>query len=183
MNEVEKFFDGIIKSIPNEDPNRQGLIKTPKRAADSFRFLTSGYSQNLDEVINGALFDMERGNMIVVKNIEFFSLCEHHLLPFYGHCHVGYYPKDKVLGLSKIPRIVEFYARRLQMQETLSNQIAQTIMDVTGCEGVGVRMEGMHMCSAMRGVQKKDSSMVTCVALGNFKEKDVWDNFVAEVKY
>ncbi len=151
-----------------ENPDREGLAKTPERVAEAYKYLTRGYSQELDKVINGAVFESEANNMIVCKDIEIYSLCEHHMLPFYGVCHIGYIAKDKVLGVSKLARIVDFYARRLQIQERLTSQIAHTIKDEVEAEGVGVVMECRHMCMMMRGVQKQHSSMVTSSVLGSF---------------
>ncbi len=154
-----------------EDPERQGLIKTPERVERSLRYLTRGYGQTLEEVVGGALFDAEGDDMVIVRDIEFFSMCEHHLLPFTGKCHVGYIPKGKVLGVSKIARIVDMYARRLQLQERLTRQIAEAIMKVTGAEGVGVVMEARHLCMQMRGVEKQHSVMTTSSALGSFRRE------------
>ena len=152
-----------------ETPERQGLQRTPGRAARALEFLTRGYAQNIDEVVNNALFESDLDEIVLVKDIELYSLCEHHLLPFVGKCHVGYLPQGCVLGLSKVGRIVDMFARRLQIQETLTQQIATTIAEVTGAAGVGVIVEAQHLCMAMRGVQKQHSTMKTSVMLGDFR--------------
>jgi GTP cyclohydrolase I len=165
---VEKSFAKIIESV-GEDIHREGLRDTPKRAAKAFQFLTQGYHQSLDDIVNNALFESDCNEMVVVNNIELYSMCEHHLLPFIGHAHVAYIPKGKVLGLSKVARIVDMFARRLQIQETLTRQIAETIMQVTDASGVGVIIEAKHMCMMMRGVEKQNSVMRTSAMLGNFR--------------
>ncbi|MFT5889601.1 MAG: GTP cyclohydrolase I [Zhongshania sp.] len=166
---MEKAFAEIIKKI-GENPDRDGLLDTPKRAAKAFEFLTEGYRRNVKEVVNDALFESDCNEMVVVSGIELYSLCEHHLLPFIGKCHVAYIPSGKVLGLSKVARIVDLYARRLQIQEGLTAQIANTMMEVTGAQGVGVIIEARHMCMMMRGVQKQNSVMRTSAMLGVFKD-------------
>ncbi len=153
-----------------EDPDREGILKTPGRVAKSLRFLTSGYRQDIDKVLNGALYSVAYDEMVMVKDIEVFSLCEHHLLPFFGRCHVAYVPNGKVIGLSKIPRIVDIFARRLQVQERLTVQIAETIMDKIKPQGVGVIVEARHLCMIMRGVEKQNSVAVTSHMLGVFRE-------------
>lgn len=153
-----------------EDPTREGLIDTPKRVDKSMRFLTSGYSANVDEVINNALFTVDYSEMVIVRDIAFYSLCEHHLLPFFGKCHVAYVPNGKVIGLSKIPRLVDVFSRRLQVQERLTNEIAAVILDKIGPLGVAVVMEGTHLCMAMRGVEKQNSTAVTSAMLGLFRD-------------
>jgi GTP cyclohydrolase I len=158
----------IIEST-GEDIQRPGLLDTPNRAAKAFEYLTSGYHMDLDELINDALFPSDSDEMVIVKDIELFSLCEHHLLPFIGKCHVAYIPNGKVLGLSKVARVVDMYARRLQIQETLAQQIASTIQQVTEARGVGVIVEAKHMCMMMRGVEKQNSSMKTSAMLGTFR--------------
>jgi GTP cyclohydrolase I len=168
MEKFEAAFSSIITEV-GEDPKRDGLLGTPARAAKAMRFLTRGYTQTVDEVVNGALFDSNTSEMILVKDIELYSLCEHHMLPFIGKCHVGYLPTGKVLGLSKIARIVDMYARRLQIQENLTKQIADSIMQVTKASGVGVIIEAQHMCMMMRGVEKQNSVMKTSVMLGHFR--------------
>lgn len=151
-----------------EDPNRDGLKRTPERVAESWKFLTRGYTQDVNEVINSAVFEVEANHMIIVKDIEIYSLCEHHLLPFFGRCHIGYIPRGKVLGVSKLARLVEIFARRLQLQERLTNQIARELMDHLEPEGVGVVIEARHLCMMMRGVEKQNSSMITSAMLGSF---------------
>jgi len=158
----------IIQST-GEDTQRPGLLNTPERAAKAFEYLTSGYHTDLKEVINDALFPSDSEEMVIVKDIELFSLCEHHLLPFIGKCHVAYIPNGKVLGLSKVARVVDMYARRLQIQEALAQQIASTIQQVTSAMGVGVIVEAKHMCMMMRGVEKQNSSMKTSAMLGTFR--------------
>jgi GTP cyclohydrolase I len=153
-----------------EDPSREGLVNTPKRVEKALRFLTSGYSADADSVLNDALFSVDYTEMVIVKDIDFYSLCEHHLLPFFGRCHVAYIPRDKVVGLSKIPRLVEVFSRRLQVQERLTNQIAETITDKVQPLGVAVVMEATHLCMSMRGIQKQNSIAVTSAMLGVFRE-------------
>ena len=172
LEEITKELLGLI----GEDSKRQGLIKTPKRVAESWKFLSQGYHQNLNEIINEAIFDESAKDMIIVKDIEFYSLCEHHLIPFYGKAHVGYIPDGKIIGLSKIPRIIDFYARRLQVQERLTNQIATCIQDLLNPKGVAVIMEGRHFCMLMRGVQKQNSIASTSSMLGAFKDKSTTRN-------
>jgi GTP cyclohydrolase IA len=166
---MEKLVRGILEEI-GENPAREGLVNTPERVARAFRFLTSGYREDIDQILNGALFDVHYDEMVIVKDIEIYSLCEHHLLPFFGKCHVGYIPNKKVIGLSKIPRIVEVFARRLQVQERLTQQIAETIRDKIDPKGVAVIIEGHHLCMMMRGVEKQNSSMITSAMLGMFRE-------------
>src|SRR4029453_9278809 len=153
-----------------EDPEREGLRDTPKRVEKSLRFLTSGYHADIDEVINNALFSVDYSEMVIVKDIDYYSLCEHHLLPFFGKCHVAYLPRTKVIALSNLPRIVDAFSRRLQVQERLTNQIAETILDAIDPLGVGVVMEGTHLCMAMRGVEKQNSFAITSAMLGSFRE-------------
>ena len=170
LDDLTQAFSNVIEAI-GEDPHREGLLRTPRRAAKALAFLTRGYQQDLDEVVNQALFTSNIEEIVVVKDIELYSLCEHHLLPFIGKCHVGYLPKGKVLGLSKVARVVDMYARRLQIQEKLTEQIAQAILTVTGAAGVGVIIEAQHLCMSMRGVEKQHSMMKTSVLLGDFREK------------
>lgn len=153
-----------------EDPEREGVLKTPARVAKSMRFLTSGYRQDIDKVLNGALYSVAYDEMVMVRDIEVFSLCEHHLLPFFGRCHVAYVPNGKVIGLSKIPRLVDVFARRLQVQERLTVQIAETIMEKIKPQGVGVIVEARHLCMIMRGVEKQNSLAVTSHMLGVFRD-------------
>lgn len=152
-----------------EDPSREGLVNTPKRVEKALKFLTSGYDANIDEVLNGALFTVDYNEMVIVKDVDFYSLCEHHLLPFFGKCHVAYIPTTKVIGLSKIPRLVDVFSRRLQVQERLTNQIANTILDTIQPMGVAVVMEATHLCMSMRGVEKQNSVAVTSAMLGTFR--------------
>jgi GTP cyclohydrolase I len=152
-----------------EDPAREGLVNTPRRVEKALRFLTSGYRADIDEVLNGALFTVDYSEMVIVKDIDFYSLCEHHLLPFFGKCHVAYIPSTKVIGLSKIPRLVDVFARRLQIQERLTNQIAETIRDTITPIGVAVVIEATHLCMSMRGVEKQNSFAVTSAMLGAFR--------------
>ncbi len=154
-----------------EDPAREGLERTPRRVAESLRYLTKGYQEDVDQVLNGALYDVAHDEMIIVRDIEVFSLCEHHLLPFFGKCHVAYIPSRKVIGLSKIARLVDVFARRLQLQERLTTQVAQVLMEKINPLGVGVVMEAQHLCMIMRGVQKQNSLAVTSAMLGVFRDK------------
>ncbi|MBO7430925.1 MAG: GTP cyclohydrolase I FolE [Spirochaetia bacterium] len=166
---VEELIRELLIEI-GEDPDREGLIRTPERYAKAMAFLTKGYSENPETIINNAIFSSEANNMIICRDIEVYSLCEHHMLPFFGRCHVGYVAKDKVLGVSKIARIVEMYARRLQIQERLTVQIAEEIKRAVDAEGVGVVMECQHLCMMMRGVEKQNSLMTTSSVLGTFRK-------------
>ena len=166
---AEQLF-GELLTVLGENPSRPGLRDTPKRAAQAMQFLTQGYRQQLEAVVNGAIFETSNSEMVIVRDIELYSLCEHHLLPFIGRAHVAYLPQGKVIGLSKIPRIVDLFARRLQIQENLTQQIAECVAEVTGARGVGVVVEARHLCSMMRGVQKQNSSMTTSAMLGDFRE-------------
>ena len=161
----------LIKEI-GEDPNREGLIKTPSRVSKAWGFFSGGYNQNVDEIINDAIFNENAKDMVVVRDVEFFSLCEHHLIPFFGRAHVAYIPNGKVVGLSKIPRIIDMFSRRLQVQERLTRQIAETMQDVLEPIGVAVIMEGQHMCMQMRGVEKQNSLTTTSSMLGKFRQSD-----------
>ena len=165
---MKEHYKQIFESV-GEDINRPGLIDTSQRAANAFTYLTSGYTMDIDEVINGAMFPSDSEEMVIVKDIELHSLCEHHLLPFIGKCHVAYIPNGKVLGLSKVARVVDMFSRRLQIQETLAKQNASTIHDVTDAVGVGVIIEAKHMCMMMRGVEKQNSSMKTSAMLGQLR--------------
>lgn len=162
---MQDLYKQIIKDI-GEDPEREGLIDTPLRASNAMRYLTKGYKEDINEIVNDALFESDMSEMVIVKDIEMYSMCEHHLLPFLGKCHVGYLPDGKVLGLSKLARIVDFYARRLQIQERLTSEIANCIQQITGARGVGVVVEAKHLCMMMRGVEKQNSTMTTSVMLG-----------------
>jgi len=166
---MEQHFKAIMQAI-GEDVDREGLRDTPKRAAKAFRYLTKGYSENIDDIVNNAIFESNASEIVMVKHIELYSLCEHHLLPFIGKCHVGYIPNGKVIGLSKIARIVDYYARRLQIQENLTRQIAETIQKYTDAIGVAVMIEAQHLCMMMRGVEKQNSVMTTSCVLGEFHE-------------
>jgi len=165
---MKEAYAQIIKAI-GEDSDRAGLKDTPKRAAKAMEYLTRGYNQSLDELVNGAIFPSDTDELVIVKDIELYSLCEHHLLPFIGKCHVGYLPTGKVIGLSKIARIVDMFASRLQIQENLTKEIAEAIMNTTNAKGVGVIIEAKHMCMMMRGVEKQNSAMKTSVMLGNIR--------------
>lgn len=167
MNELYK---DLLSRI-GEDPDREGLLDTPERAAKAMEFLTRGYRQKLEDVINDAVFTVADNHMIIVRDIELYSLCEHHMLPFFGKCHIGYIPEGKVLGVSKLARIVDLFARRLQIQERLTNQVASSIMDTIAPEGVGVVIEAQHLCMMMRGVEKQNSCMVTSAMLGSFRRE------------
>lgn len=167
---MKDAYTKIITEI-GEDPSRAGLMDTPRRAAEAMKFLTQGYRQDIDEIINDALFPSSSSEMVIVKNIELYSLCEHHILPFIGKCHVGYLPNKTVIGLSKIARIVDMFARRLQIQEHLTQQITETILEKTNARGVGVIIEAQHMCMMMRGVEKQNSVMTTSCMLGAFRDK------------
>ena len=174
MVENEKIADLtklLLREI-GEDPNREGLIKTPSRVSKAWGFFSRGYNQDVDEIINNAIFNEDAKDMVVVRDVEFFSLCEHHLIPFFGKAHVAYIPNGKVVGLSKIPRIIDMFSRRLQVQERLTRQIAETIQDVLEPIGVAVIMEGQHMCMQMRGVEKQNSLTTTSSMLGKFRQSD-----------
>ncbi len=169
MKALEEAVTKILEGL-GEDPFREGLTGTPSRVAETLRFLTKGYQDKAEEIVQGALFTVEYDEMVILRNIEVYSLCEHHLLPFFGKCHVGYLPSSKVIGLSKIPRIVEMFARRLQVQERLTQQIAQTINDWIDPRGVAVVIEAQHLCMMMRGVEKQSSQMVTSAMLGKLRK-------------
>ncbi|CAM3564826.1 GTP cyclohydrolase I FolE [Halomonas lysinitropha] len=168
--ELSNHYRRIIHEL-GEDPDREGLRDTPKRAAKAMQFLNRGYTQSLEEIVNGAVFESETDEMVLVKDIELYSMCEHHLLPFIGKCHIAYLPSGKVLGLSKFARIVDMYARRMQIQENLTRQIAEAVLQVTEARGVAVVIEARHLCMMMRGVEKQNSSMTSSVMLGAFREK------------
>jgi GTP cyclohydrolase IA len=178
-------MEDIIKNLLielGEDPNREGLQDTPKRVKKSFEFLTKGYKEDVNDVINGAVFEEDCNDMIIVKDIEFYSLCEHHLLPFYGKCHIGYIPNGKVIGVSKLARVTEIFARRLQVQERLSKQIAETIENKLNVKGVGIVMEAQHMCMTMRGIEKQHSKMITSAMLGVFRRQETRLEFLNLIK-
>jgi GTP cyclohydrolase I len=166
---TKELYEQLIANA-GEDTQRDGLLKTPERAAKAFSFLTQGYQQSLDEIVNDAIFDSDNDEMVIVKDIELYSMCEHHLLPFVGKAHVAYLPQGKVIGLSKIARITDMYARRLQIQEQMTKQIADAIMKVTNAAGVGVVIEAQHFCMMMRGVQKQNSSTISSMMLGSFRD-------------
>ena len=170
---IQKMTDAYhaILVAMGEDPQREGLVDTPRRAAKAMDFITGGYRQDLDELINRAVFTSDTDEMVIVRNIEMYSLCEHHMLPFIGKCHVAYIPQGKVIGLSKIARIVDYYARRLQIQEVLTKQIANCVNESISAQGIGVVIEAQHMCMMMRGVQKQNSTMTTSCMLGNFRSQ------------
>ncbi len=166
-------MQGLIRQLLvmlGEDPEREGLRNTPRRVAESLRYLMQGYTQDLDATINEAIFTCEANHMVIVKDLEIYSLCEHHMLPFFGKCHIGYIPRGKVFGVSKLARIADMYARRMQLQERLTNQIARTVMDRIHAEGVGVVIEANHLCMMMRGVTKQNSTMSTSAMLGSFHD-------------
>ncbi len=166
--EMQELIRTLLAEL-GENPDREGLLNTPKRVEKALTFLTSGYRADIDEVLNGALFSVDYSEMVIVKDIDFYSLCEHHLLPFFGKCHIAYIPSNKVIGLSKIPRLVDVFSRRLQIQERLTNQIADTIRDKVSPLGVAVVMEGTHLCMSMRGVEKQNSFAVTSAMHGAFR--------------
>ena len=179
---MESLIRNLLVEL-GEDPDREGLDHTPQRVASSLRFLTKGYQEDVDQVLNGALYEVAHDEMIIVRDIEVFSLCEHHLLPFFGKCHVAYIPARKVIGLSKIARLVDVFARRLQVQERLTNQLAQVLMEKVNPRGVGVVIEAQHLCMVMRGVQKQNSVAVTSAMLGVFRDKkQTRDEFLALVR-
>ena len=161
-----------LLELLGDDPSREGLLNTPKRVAKAWEFLTKGYNENLDELINNAIFEGESKDMVIVKNIEFYSLCEHHMIPFYGKAHIGYIPDGKIIGLSKLARITDLFSQRLQVQERLTNQIAQCLQEVLNPRGVAVVLEGKHFCMLSRGVQKQNSIATSSSMLGIFREKE-----------
>ena len=178
---IADHMRAILESL-GEDPNREGLVRTPERSEKALKFLTSGYSTNPRQVVNGALFNVKYDEMVIVKDIEFFSMCEHHLLPFFGKMHVGYLPNEKVIGLSKIPRIVDIFSRRFQIQERLTQEVAETIQELVEPRGVGVICEARHFCMMMRGVEKQHSGTVTSAMLGAFRtNKETRDELLSLV--
>ena len=170
-DKINNLTKQLLEEI-GEDPSREGLLKTPSRVAKAWSFFSRGYNQDLDEIINNAVFNEDATDMVVVRDVEFFSLCEHHLIPFFGRAHVAYLPSGKVIGLSKIPRIIDMFSRRLQVQERLTRQIAETVKEILDPIGVAVIMEGQHMCMQMRGVEKQNSLTTTSSMLGKFRESD-----------
>ena len=171
IEKIAELSKDLIVTV-GEDPKREGLLKTPMRAAKAWRFFTQGYTADIDTIINDAIFKEDCNDMVVVRDIEFFSMCEHHMIPFFGRAHVGYIPNGKVIGLSKVPRIVDMFSRRLQVQERLTNQIANTLKDKLDPTGVAVVMEGRHMCMQMRGVEKQNSFTTTSAMLGQFRKSN-----------
>jgi GTP cyclohydrolase I len=179
--DIAPLIEDLLERL-GEDPKRDGLLRTPHRVEQSMRFLTGGYQMSVEKILNGALYDVKYDEMVVVKDIEFFSMCEHHMLPFYGKMHVAYLPQKKVIGLSKIPRLVDMFARRLQIQERLTQQVAQTLLEAVRPLGVGVICEARHFCMMMRGVEKQHSGAMTSAMLGAFRDrKDTRDEFLALV--
>src|ERR1700753_554402 len=178
---TEDLYAELIARL-GEDPGRDGLIKTPQRTAQAMTFLTKGYQEDPEKILRGAMFDVDYDEMVIVRDIEVFSLCEHHMLPFFGKVHVAYIPKGKVIGLSKIPRLVEVFARRLQVQERLTRQIADTIQEAIDPQGVGVVIEARHLCMMMRGIEKQNSSTVTSAMVGCFRQKETRSEFLALVR-
>ena len=166
---MHELYKKILEEI-GEDTQREGLRDTPERAANAFRYLTKGYHEDMNDIINNALFESDMSEMVILKDIEMYSMCEHHLLPFLGKCHVGYLPSGKVLGLSKIARIVDYFSRRLQIQERLTTEIAKSISSITGARGVAVVIDAKHLCMMMRGVEKQNSTMTTSVMLGEMRD-------------
>jgi len=169
IDHIEKLTKDLLKTI-GEDPEREGLLKTPKRVGKAWEYFSQGYRENLDDIINEAVFHEDCSEIVVVRDIEFFSMCEHHMIPFFGRAHVGYLPNGKVIGLSKIPRIVDMFSRRLQLQERLTSQVANTVQDILDPIGVAVVMEGRHLCMQMRGVEKQNSYASTSAMLGQFRK-------------
>ena len=179
---IGDMYEKIIADL-GEDTTREGLVRTPLRAEKAMKYLTSGYSRNVTEIVNGALFKSENDDMVVVKEIEFYSLCEHHLLPFFGRMHVAYLPDKKIIGLSKIPRIIDAFARRLQVQERITQQVAETLMEILEPRGVAVVSEAQHFCMMMRGVEKQCSSTITSAMIGEFRRnKASKDEFLALIR-
>lgn len=167
-DKIAKHYHNLLELV-GENPAREGLVRTPKRAAKALKYITQGYQQNLEQIVNGAIFESDNDQMVIIKDIELYSICEHHLLPFVGKCHIAYLPNGKVIGLSKMARVTDMYARRLQIQENLTEQIARAIEQVTDARGVGVIIEAQHFCMMMRGVQKQNSVMKTSMMLGTFR--------------
>lgn len=172
---MEKIIQELLIKI-GENPDREGLLKTPKRVADAYKFLTSGYTADINKIVNGAIFEEETKGMVLVKDIELYSLCEHHLLPFFGRAYIGYIPKKKIIGISKIPRIVDMFARRLQIQERLTEEIAQAINEIIEPMGIAVVIKAKHLCMMMRGVEKQNSTLFTSSMLGVFQSSSITRN-------
>ena len=182
MAPIAPMVRGIIEAI-GEDPARDGLLRTPERVEKAMRFLTGGYTADISKIINDAIFEVKYDEMVIVKDIEFFSMCEHHMLPFYGHIHVAYVARNKVIGLSKLPRLIDVFARRLQIQERLTQQVAECVHELLDPVGVGVVVEAQHFCMMMRGVEKQNSSTVTSSMLGSFREsKETRDEFLSLIQ-
>ena len=181
-NSIAAKMEGVLRQL-GEDPTREGLQRTPERAEKALRFLMSGYQTNIQDLVNGALFQVKYDEMVIVKDIEFYSLCEHHMLPFFGKMHIAYLPKDRIVGLSKIPRIVDVFARRLQVQERLTQQVAEAIREITEPRGVGVICEARHFCMMMRGVEKQHSETVTSAMLGAFRTRETRAELLALVAH
>ena len=177
VGDMDKMYEGILRGV-GEDPTREGLLKTPYRAAAAMKFLTQGYTQDLNVLLNNAIFNEENNNMVVLRDIEFHSLCEHHLLPFYGKCHVAYIPNGKIVGVSKLARIVDMFARRLQVQERMTRQIADTLMEHLNPHGVAIVTEARHMCMMMRGVEKQNSVTTASAMFGAFKDPRTRSEFM-----
>jgi GTP cyclohydrolase I len=178
---TQEMYREILSRL-GEDPNRDGLLSTPSRVEKSMAFLTKGYDEDATKILHGAMFDVDYDEMVIVKDIEMFSLCEHHMLPFFGKVHVAYIPNGKVIGLSKIPRLVEVFARRLQVQERLTSQIADAVQEAINPQGVGVVIEARHLCMMMRGIEKQNSSTVTSAMLGCFRQKETRSEFLSLVR-
>jgi len=181
-NKIKEIIKSLLGEI-GEDPKREGLVKTPERVAKAWDFFSQGYQTDIQGIVNGAIFDEDCSEMVVVRDIEFFSMCEHHMIPFFGRCHVGYLPNSKIIGLSKIPRIIDAFSQRLQVQERLTTQVAETLMDILDPKGVGVVMEGRHLCMQMRGVEKQNSLATTSAMLGQFrKSAETRSEFLSIIK-
>jgi GTP cyclohydrolase IA len=180
-NVLHSHLKDLLRSV-GEDPDREGLLKTPERYVKAFKFLTHGYTKSPEEIINGALFQVPYSEMVIIKDIELYSLCEHHLLPFFGKCHVGYIPNGKIIGLSKIPRIVDTFARRLQVQERLTSEISMFLMKQLNAQGVGVVIEASHLCMMMRGVEKQNAFAKTSALLGEFQNQSTRTEFFNLIK-
>jgi GTP cyclohydrolase I len=179
---IAGMMEGVLRQL-GEDPSRDGLVRTPERAEKALRFLMSGYQTDIKQIVNGALFEVRHDEMVIVKDIEFYSLCEHHMLPFFGKMHIAYLPKNRIIGLSKIPRIVDAFSRRLQVQERLTTQVAEAIQEITQPRGVGVICEARHFCMMMRGVEKQHSETVTSAMLGAFRTRETRSELLSLVAH